>query len=156
MSATNVDASASPGRDRGMRIERAELRLPTTAGTDLVDLTVEVAGFLESTGITSGWVLIFVPGSTGSVTTIEFEDGCLDDLRRTLETLAPEAGEYAHNLRWGDGNGYSHVRAALMGPSLTVPVHNRRLALGTWQQIVLCDFDNRPRERQVLVEILGS
>ena len=156
MTRLNDPNSDLPAAPPVLRIERTELRLPTTGGTDVLDLTSAVSDYVESTGVTVGWVLVFVPGSTGAVTTIELEDGCLDDLRRAVETLAPEKAEYAHNLRWGDGNGYSHVRAALLGPSLTVPVHAGRLALGTWQQIVLCDFDNRPRERRVLVEVLGS
>lgn len=139
-----------------MRLEKTEIRLPTTAETDVVDLTPEVARFVEQTEISSGWAVVFVPGSTGAVTTIEFESGCLEDLRAAVERLASRDAEYAHNLRWGDGNGYSHVRAALLSPSLTVPVHDRALALGTWQQIVLCDFDNRPRERRVLLEVLGE
>ena len=139
-----------------MTLERTEISLPTTSDTDILDLTPEVAGLVSRSGVQSGWTLVFVPGSTGAVTTIEFESGCLEDLREAVERLAPRSGEYAHNLRWGDGNGYSHVRAALLGPSLTVPIHDGSLALGTWQQIVLCDFDNRPRQRRVLVEIFGE
>lgn len=139
-----------------MTLKRTEISLPTTSDTDILDLTPEVAGLVSRSGVQSGWTLVFVPGSTGAVTTIEFESGCLEDLREAVERLAPRSGEYAHNLRWGDGNGYSHVRAALLGPSLTVPIHDGSLALGTWQQIVLCDFDNRPRQRRVLVEIFGE
>jgi secondary thiamine-phosphate synthase enzyme len=139
-----------------MRLERTELSLQTTDGTDILDVTPAVTEFVAAAGIASGWLLVFVPGSTGAVTTIEFESGCLEDLRRALERLAPRDGEYAHNLRWGDGNGYSHVRAALVGPSLTVPVHDGRPELGTWQQIVVCDFDNRPRRRRVLLELSGD
>jgi secondary thiamine-phosphate synthase enzyme len=139
-----------------MRLEKTETFLSTTAGTDILDLTPEVESFVASTGFDSGWALVFVPGSTGAVTTIEFETGCLEDLRQAVERLAPQAGEYVHNLRWRDGNGYSHVRAALLSPSLTVPIHRGSLALGTWQQIVLCDFDNRPRQRQILIEVLGE
>jgi secondary thiamine-phosphate synthase enzyme len=139
-----------------MTLKRTEISLPTTSETDILDLTPEVAGLVSGSGVQSGWMLVFVPGSTGAVTTIEFESGCLEDLREAVEHLAPRSGEYAHNLRWGDGNGYSHVRAALLGPSLTVPIHDGFLALGTWQQIVLCDFDNRPRQRRVLVEIFGE
>jgi secondary thiamine-phosphate synthase enzyme len=139
-----------------MTLKRTEISLPTTSDTDILDLTPEVAGVVSRSGVRSGWALVFVPGSTGAVTTIEFESGCLEDLREAVERLVPRNGEYAHNLRWGDGNGYSHVRAALLGPSLTVPIHDGSLALGTWQQIVLCDFDNRPRQRRVLVEIFGE
>ncbi len=139
-----------------MRLSRTEIRLPTTADTDILDLTPHVEDFLGQTDISSGWVLVFVPGSTGAITTIEFESGCLEDLRAAIDRLAPRDAEYAHNLRWGDGNGYSHVRAALLGPSLTVPVHGGALAHGTWQQIVLCDFDNRPRQRRVMIEVIGE
>ena len=139
-----------------MRLETTEILLPTTAETDILDLTPEITKFVASSGIRSGWALIFIPGSTGAVTTIEFESGCLEDLRAAVDRLAARDGEYTHNLRWGDGNGYSHVRAALLGPSLTVPVHQGSLALGTWQQIVLCDFDNRRRQRTVLIEVLGT
>jgi len=97
-----------------------------------------------------------VPGSTAAVTTIEFEPGAVEDLKRAIERLAPADGEFAHNLRWGDGNGYAHVRAALLGPSLTVPIANGALATGTWQQIVLLDFDNRPRRRKVLLQATGA
>ena len=139
-----------------MRIERTEITLPTTDGTDLLDLTPAVSEFLDSSGMQSGWALVFVPGSTGAITTIEYESGCLADLRRAVEEIAPADAEYDHNRRWGDGNGYSHLRAALLGPSLTVPFHAGRLALGTWQQIILCDFDNRPRRRRVLLELAGE
>jgi secondary thiamine-phosphate synthase enzyme len=139
-----------------VRIERTEISLQTTGDTDILDVTPAARDFVTLTGIRSGWLLVFVPGSTGAVTTIEFESGCLEDLSGTLERLAPRDGEYAHNLRWGDGNGYSHVRAALVGPSLTVPVHDGSPELGTWQQIVVCDFDNRPRRRRLLLELSGD
>ena len=138
-----------------IRLERTELKVPTTAGTDILDLTSDVESFVASTEVRDGWVLVFVPGSTGVVTTIEYESGCLEDLERAFERLAPSSGEYAHNLRWGDGNGFSHVRAALMGPSLTLPLHAGRVVRGTWQQIVLCDFDNKARQRRVMVEVMG-
>jgi len=127
-----------------------------TAGTDIHDLTEEVEAFVRECGVSEGWVLVFTPGSTAGVTTIEYESGCLEDLTRAVEQLAPSDADYAHNRRWGDGNGYAHVRAALLGPSLTLPIHKGRVARGTWQQIVLCDFDNRPRTRKVLVEVLGA
>lgn len=98
---------------------------------------------------------MFVPGSTAGVTTIKFEPGALSDLRTALERTAPEGARYAHDSRWGDGNGFSHVRAALLGPSLSVPFTGKRLLLGTWQQIVLFDFDNRPRKRRVVVQVVG-
>jgi len=138
-----------------MHHHKGTLETATTAATDIVDLTSEVAEFVDSSGIREGWALIFVPGSNGAITTLEFESGAVEDLKRAVERLAPADGEYVHNLRWGDGNGYSHVRAALVGPSLTVPVSEGRLVLGTWQQIILCDFDNRPRTRRIEVRVLG-
>ncbi len=139
-----------------MRIAKRYLHYTTTAETDVVNLTEDVAQFVAQSGIGDGMVLVFVPGSTASVTTIEFESGALHDLKRAVEQLAPREGQYEHNLRWWDGNGYSHVRAALLGPSVTVPVIDGKLELGTWQQIVLCDFDNRARRRRVVLEILGT
>ncbi len=138
-----------------MHLHRETLEKGTTADTDILDLTEEVETIVAATGVERGWVMIFAPGSTAGITTIEYESGCLQDLARAVEQLAPGDGEYAHNLRWGDGNGYSHVRAALMGPSLVLPIHDGRVEHGTWQQIVLCDFDNRPRRRRILVEVMG-
>ena len=96
--------------------------------------------------------ILFIPGSTAAVTTIEFESGVINDLRKAVERLAPQDIYYEHDARWGDGNGYAHVRAALLGPSLTIPIVNKRLLLGTWQQIVLLDFDNRPRKREIIIQ----
>ena len=138
-----------------MRIEKDQLERRTTAGTDVLDLTGDVEGFVGRSGIEDGWVTVFVPGSTAGITTIEYESGAVCDLKRAIERLAPQDAEYEHNLRWHDGNGYSHVRAALLGPSLTLPITGGRLQHGTWQQIVLCDFDNKPRRRRVLVEVMG-
>jgi secondary thiamine-phosphate synthase enzyme len=139
-----------------MRLESTLLKRRTSADTDVVDLTSEVQEFVAGSGLEQGWVLLAVPGSTASITTIEFESGAVNDLKRAVERLAPAAAEYEHNLRWGDGNGYSHVRAALLGPSLVLPFSGARLDTGTWQQIVLCDFDNRPRERRIHLQVLGS
>lgn len=139
-----------------MNLEKVHLERHTSAGTDIQDLTSDLATLIDAAGISDGWMMLFVPGSTASLTTIEFETGAVNDFKRALEKIAPEAGEYEHNLRWGDGNGYSHVRAALMGPSLLVPIADGELATGTWQQVVLCDFDNRPRKRRVLVQIIGT
>ena len=139
-----------------MRIERTTVEKPTTAQTDIEDLSQEIQGFLDSCGVEQGWLLVFVPGSTAAITTIEFESGAVEDLKRAIDSIAPESGEYEHNLRWGDGNGYSHVRAALMGPSLTLPIIDGRLDTGTWQQVVFCDFDNRPRTRRIQLQIIGD
>ncbi|HEY2740320.1 MAG TPA: secondary thiamine-phosphate synthase enzyme YjbQ [Thermoanaerobaculia bacterium] len=138
-----------------MSIVQGHLELQTSADTDVVDLTPDVSDFVAGTGIQEGLLVIFVPGSTASITTIEYESGAIADLKRAMERLAPRDEHYEHNLRWGDGNGYSHIRAAMLGPSVTVPVQGGQLALGTWQQIVLCDFDNRPRRRRVLLRLLS-
>jgi secondary thiamine-phosphate synthase enzyme len=133
-----------------------ELRRETTGGTDVLDLTPELRGNLERSGIASGQVVVFVPGSTGAVTTIEYEEGVVDDLKKAIERLAPRTIGYAHDAAWGDGNGYSHVRAAMLGPSLSIPVVDGGMALGTWQQVVLLDFDNRPRQRRIIQQIIGE
>ncbi len=138
-----------------MRIESEILHRDTTAGTDVLDLTRDVEDFVARTGVENGSVLVFVPGSTGAITTIEFESGVVNDLKRAIERIAPRDAEYEHNLRWHDGNGYSHVRAALMSPSLVLPVSRGEVVHGTWQQIVLCDFDNKPRQRQIFVQVTG-
>jgi secondary thiamine-phosphate synthase enzyme len=139
-----------------MRIVRETLVRPTTADTDIQDLTQDVAQILAQSGVHEGQVLVFTPGSTAGITTIEFESGVVFDLEQAIERLAPRDMHYDHDARWGDGNGYSHVRAALLGPSMAVPVIDGQLQLGTWQQIVLCDFDNRPRERRIIVQVMGE
>jgi secondary thiamine-phosphate synthase enzyme len=139
-----------------MPVETRELRFPTTARTDVIDITPEVARLLGEISVGEGLCVLFVPGSTGALTTIEHESGVLEDLTRAIDRVAPETIPYAHDARWGDGNGYSHVRAALIGPSLHIPVIDGKLALGRWQQIVLLDFDNRPRERRILAQFHGD
>jgi secondary thiamine-phosphate synthase enzyme len=129
----------------------------TTRGQgDAHDVTPLVASALERSGATAGVVTVFVVGSTAAVTTIEFEPGAVADLNRVFEALAPRAGEYRHHLRWGDDNGSSHVRAALLGPSLAVPFADRKLVLGTWQQIILLEMDTRPRRREIVVQVVGE
>ncbi|MGV8078629.1 MAG: secondary thiamine-phosphate synthase enzyme YjbQ [Syntrophales bacterium] len=137
------------------KIHRSELTFATSADTDVIDISRETAGILKDSGIREGQVLLFVPGSTAALTTIEYERGVVRDLAEAVERIAPRGIPYRHDARWGDGNGYSHVRAALLGPSLTVPVAAGQLILGTWQQIVLLDFDNRPRQRRVVVQVSG-
>jgi secondary thiamine-phosphate synthase enzyme len=129
----------------------------TTKGfSDIIDMTPHVEKVLERSGIKNGLVTVFCPGSTGSVTTIEYEPGVLRDLQKAIEKIVPSDVPYEHDRRWGDGNGFSHVRAALMKPSLSIPLIKGRLSLGTWQQIVFIDFDNRRRERNLFVHILGD
>jgi secondary thiamine-phosphate synthase enzyme len=123
---------------------------------DLIDITPQVAQQVAEAGMSSGTVTIFVAGSTAGVSTIEFESGLIDDFQSMWERNVPTNIPYRHDLRWGDGNGYSHVRASLLGPSLTVPFVNKKLTLGTWQQIVLVDFDNRPRSRGIVLQIVGE
>ena len=136
-------------------IETRYLEFKTQSG-EVKDITAEVQGALQSTPLQAGVVTIFVPGATGAITTIEFEDGLVADLGEALQRLAPQEIDYAHNQRWHDGNGHSHIRAALLGPSLTVPFVEQRLMLGTWQQIVFLELDNRPRQRKVIVQMMGE
>jgi len=139
-----------------MVITSKVLELAGTAATDIHEVTAQVARVVADSGVRQGLATVHVSGSTGAVTTIEHEPGACADLLRLLERLAPMDGEYAHNERWHDGNGYSHLRAALMGPSVSVPVVDGELALGTWQQIIVLDFDNKPRHRRVVVQVLGG
>lgn len=132
------------------------IELKTRGHADMLDITDEVAVRVRASGIGSGIATLFCPGSTGALTTIEYESGALSDLGRLFDEIVPPDREYAHNLRWGDGNGHSHVRAALLGPSLTVPFVDGELQLGTWQQITFVDFDNRSRTRRILVQIMGE
>jgi len=120
------------------------------------DITEMIAATLAASGCRAGIVTIFVVGSTAAVTTIEFEPGAVADLNGVLEAIAPRAHDYRHHLRWGDDNGSSHVRAALLGPSLTVPFAEAKLLLGTWQQILLLECDTRPRRREIVIQIVGE
>lgn len=137
-------------------IKTYEIQRQTTADTDILDLTGEVAQKVSHSGVQQGQVLVFTPGSTAAVTTIEYESGVVRDLKEAIERLAPLSMHYHHDARWGDGNGYSHVRSALVGGSFTVPVLKGRLVLGTWQQVVLLDFDNHGRSRRIIVQISGE
>ena len=139
-----------------MVVQKKDLSLKTKGRTDILDITSHVRQAVEESGAQDGVVIIFVPGSTAGVTTIEYESGVLKDLAEAIERLAPESIHYHHDARWGDGNGFSHVRAALLGPSLSVPFSAGSLQIGTWQQIVLIDFDNRPRHRDILLQIIGE
>ncbi len=127
----------------------------TSGNTDVIDITHEVADAVRSSGLTNGTIFLFISGSTAALTTIEYESGVVNDLKKAIGRIAPDTIPYEHDRRWGDGNGYSHVRAALVGTSLTVPFRESTMLLGTWQQIVVLDFDNRPRKREVQVQISG-
>ena len=130
--------------------------ITTTDQGDAHDVTPAVANALADSGLRSGIVTVFVVGSTAAITTLEFEDGVISDLGRALELVAPRHGEYEHHLRWHDDNGSSHVRAALIGPSVTVPFAEGRLMLGTWQQITLVELDTRGRTREVVIQVMGE
>jgi secondary thiamine-phosphate synthase enzyme len=132
------------------------LQLDTRGNADMLDITRQVAEKVEGSGVTSGIVTIFCPSSTSGVTTIEYESGALSDLERLFDEIISPNREYKHNLRWHDGNGHSHVRAALLGPSLTVPFVNKKLQLGTWQQLIYVDFDVRSRSRRIVLQIMGE
>jgi secondary thiamine-phosphate synthase enzyme len=136
-------------------VETTKHHVDTTGQGDVHDLTPIVSRVLSGSAITSGLLTVAVVGSTAGITTIEFEPGAVADLNRVWEQLAPRDGQYAHHLRWGDDNGSSHVRAAMLGPSISIPFERGRLCIGTWQQIVLIEFDTRARSREVVVQLLG-
>ncbi len=131
-------------------------QIQTTHEIDVLDITEQVLGSVGASRVKQGQACVFVGGSTGSVTTIEFEPGVVNDLKRTLKEIAPPERQYEHDNAWGDGNGYSHVLAALLGPSRVFPIENGRVPLGTWQQIVLVDLDNKARSRRVMVQCFGE
>jgi secondary thiamine-phosphate synthase enzyme len=133
-----------------------KLTVSTRGNGDTINITPGVERALKESQLTSGVVTLFVVGSTAALTTIEYEDGAVNDLNRAIERLAPRSLEYEHHLRWGDDNGHSHVRAALLGPALSVPFVGGRPTLGTWQQIILIDFDTRPRQREIVAQIIGE
>ncbi len=139
-----------------MSTRTSTISFATRGNTDFHDITNEVQRLLTASGLQNGAATVFCPSSTTAVTTIEYESGALSDLGRLFDELVPAEREYAHNAKWGDGNGHSHVRAALLGPSLTIPFINGQLALGTWQQVIHVDFDNRPRHREIILQLMGE
>jgi secondary thiamine-phosphate synthase enzyme len=139
-----------------MQVQTYPVRLSTSGNTDVHDITDAVQEVVERSGAKAGTATIFCPSSTSALTTIEFEPGCVADLKRLFEELVPSKRDYAHNATWDDGNGHSHQRASLLGPSLTVPFTGGRLTLGTWQQIIYVDFDIRPRKRELIVQVMGE
>lgn len=139
-----------------MKIINNTLPVSTRGFNDLIDISSSVQKIVSNTNVKNGQATIFVSGSTAGITTIEYEPGLLKDLPAAFDKIAPMNVRYHHDDRWGDGNGYAHVRAALLGASLVVPISEGKLALGTWQQIVLIDFDNRPRQREVIVQVMGE
>jgi secondary thiamine-phosphate synthase enzyme len=133
-----------------------KISLGTHGKTDIIDITDRVADIVDRSRLANGTVTVFVAGSTAGLTTIEYESGLIADFKALWNRIVPETLRYEHNERWGDGNGYSHIRASLIGASLVIPFENRKMVLGTWQQIVLIDFDNRPRSRQIVIQIMGE
>ena len=139
-----------------MAVKTFSLSLNPRGDADIHDITDAIAQQVSQSGLKNGTVTVFCPSATSGLTTIEFESGALSDLRRLFDEIAPQNREYAHNTRWHDGNGHSHIRAALLGPSLTIPFVNGGLTLGTWQQVIYVDFDNRPRRRELVLQVIGD
>lgn len=139
-----------------MPVETKTFSISTRGYGDILDITDKVGRLISETNIDNGIATVFVGGSTGGVTSIEYEPGVVRDLQEAIERVAPQGVPYHHDARWGDGNGYAHVSAALVGASFTVPISDKTLMLGTWQQIILIDFDNKPRNRKIIVQIMGE
>jgi secondary thiamine-phosphate synthase enzyme len=137
-------------------VHTEQIHLNTRGQTDVLDLTERLATVVARSGVKTGLLTAFAPSSTSALTTIEFEAGAVEDLRHALDVIAPPTADYRHHLRWHDGNGHSHLRAALLGPSLSIPVLEAQLCLGTWQQVVYLDFDVRPRQREIVVQVIGE
>jgi secondary thiamine-phosphate synthase enzyme len=139
-----------------MAVISASISLSTKGNTDIHEITDQVAELVSASGLLQGIVTVFCPSSTSGVTTIEYEPGCVSDIQRMFEELVPSDRPYQHDQTWGDANGYSHMRAALLKPALTIPFIKGKLTLGTWQQIIYIDFDNRPRQRELVVQVMGE
>jgi len=139
-----------------MKVLTEFIPVSTRGHTDIIDITREAASLLSKSGLSNGTVTFFISGSTAGLTTVEYEPGLLQDLPEAFEKLAPEGKRYHHDATWGDGNGSAHVRASLLGPSLIVPFTSGKMLLGTWQQVILVDFDNRSRQRRVVMQIMGE
>ncbi len=139
-----------------MRIINDTITINTRGSGDLINITGEISGALDRSGLQIGNLTVFVSGSTAGVTTLEYEPGLIRDIREFYERIAPSEKHYHHDDTWGDANGFSHVRAAFTGPFLTIPFQNGKPLLGTWQQVVLAEFDNRPRKRQLTLQIIGE
>jgi len=137
-------------------VKTGSIQLSTRGNADVQDVTAQIAQVVIASELKNGTVTIFCPSATSALTTIEYESGCVSDLRRLFEEIIPSHREYAHNARWGDGNGHSHVRAALLGPSLTIPFIKGHLTLGTWQQVIFVDFDIRARHRELVLQMIGE
>jgi len=139
-----------------MTVKTESIKLSTNGNADIIDITDTVSSRVSESGINNGIVTIFSPSATSAITTIEYESGCVSDFKRLFDEIIPQNRDYSHNLKWGDGNGHSHVRAALLKASLTVPFVEKILTLGTWQHIIFLDFDNRSRRRELVVQMMGE
>ncbi len=139
-----------------MSVENYIFYQETQGFTDIIDITTQIRKIIDGCSISNGTVLVFCPGSTAGITTTEYESGCLQDLKDFFERVAPVNGEYTHNLRWGDGNGYAHLRSSVIKPSFSFPVIDGEAILGTWQQIIFIDFDNKGRNRKIYVQVCGE
>jgi secondary thiamine-phosphate synthase enzyme len=137
-------------------VKTGSIELNTRGNADVKEITAQIARLIHESQLRNGTVTIFCPSSTSALTTIEYESGCVNDLRRLFDEIIPPNREYAHNARWRDGNGHSHIRASLLGPSLTIPFVEGNLTLGTWQQVIYVDFDNKSRQRELVVQIIGE
>ena len=139
-----------------MKVISKQISVKTKGAGDLIDISAQVQDTLKESGLKSGTVTVFVVGSTAGITTFEYESGLISDIKELYEKLVPSGRSYAHDATWGDANGFSHLRSALQGPSLVIPYTAGRLALGTWQQVVLAEFDNRPRQRKIILQFIGE
>src|SRR4026208_84970 len=139
-----------------MAVISKSISVNTKGNADIHDITDQITNAVSKSGLTAGTVTIFCPSSTSALTTIEYESGAISDLKRLFDEIIPVNRKYAHNERWHDVNGHSHIRAALLGPSLTIPFVDGRLTLGTWQQVIYVDFDNRPRQRELILRLIGE
>ena len=139
-----------------MTITAKEITFQTKGNYDVLDITLQVSREVEKSGVSDGIVTLFICGSTAGITTIEYEPGLVKDFGDMWDRVVPRDMPHEHNKVWGDGNGHSHVRASMLGASLTIPVVNKKLTLGTWQQIIFVDFDNRPRSRKILLQFMGD
>ena len=128
----------------------------TRGECDIIDITDRIGGILTDSGLSMGLCTIFCPGSTGAITTIEYEGGLLKDFPKAMERIAPRETKYEHDKKWHDGNGHAHIRSSIVGPSLTIPIVDNRMTLGTWQQVIFVDYDNRPRSRKLEVVLVGE
>lgn len=148
--------SGSSPSSTTLKIIHGTVPFDTRGDGDIVDATLEIQRVVQKSGVGDGIAVATVAGSTAAITTMEFEPGLMEDFKTAMERLVPKTTSYRHDAAWGDGNGYAHVRASMIGASITLPIVKGKLVLGTWQQIVLIDFDNRPRHRDIVVQIIGS